>query len=152
MKIFQWLSIWRWTHVVFGSGYLDRLIVLEIKPLFSIYLNVWNTIEHDRFHTHAFPSISFMLRGYYGEEYIDSNEDRRYRVIKAPLIRWIPRTSNHRMLKSSKNAISLTFAGPWDRMWSETFLDGSKRVLSWGRQVVVKDYGKAAKASKQING
>jgi len=40
MKIFPWLVIGKWVNVVFGSGYLKRLIIFECKYLFSIYLNI----------------------------------------------------------------------------------------------------------------
>jgi hypothetical protein len=126
----------QWTHVVFGTGYLNRYVLIEIKYLFSVYINVWNVIEHDRFHTHAFPSISLFVKGQYFEEQLDNGVS----LFKAPMIRFIPRTSNHRMLQSSKNAISITVAGPWDKMWTETFLDGTKRVLSWGRKEILSNH------------
>lgn len=132
MKIGNWLRAFEWTTVIFGEGFLLRYVIFECKYLFCIYLNFWNTIAHDRFHTHAFPSISFFLRGWYYEEELYKG----VRLYKAPMVRFIPRTNNHRMLQSSKDAITVTIGGPWDRMWSETFLDGTKRVLAWGRRVI----------------
>jgi hypothetical protein len=44
-------------RVALGQGYLDRYTILEIKWLFSIYFHVFNTVEQDRFHTHAFQCL-----------------------------------------------------------------------------------------------
>lgn len=137
MKVNDWLSFCRWTHVVFGTGYLDRFVLFECKYLLSVYINVWNVIEHDRFHTHAFPSVSIFVRGSYDEEQLGQGIQK----FSAPMARFIPRTSNHRMLKSTKNAISITIAGPWDRLWTETFMDGTKRLLQWGRGELMRQPG-----------
>lgn len=125
----------RWTKISIGKGFVDRLILVEWRHLFSVYYNLWHTVEQDRFHTHAFASIVIMLRGEYDEETI--LEDCTERVThRAPSIRFLPRTNNHRILESRNNATSLTLAGPWDRIWYETFLDGRKRFLTWGRDVL----------------
>lgn len=134
MTLFQWLVILKWTTVIFGSGYLKRLILFECKYLFSIYLNIWKTIAHDRFHTHAFSSISFMLMGEYDEERLHEDGTIERKTIKAPYIRYISRSNNHRMLEARGRTVSITIAGPWDRIWSETMLDGTKRFLTWGRK------------------
>lgn len=139
MTIFQWLVIFKWVTIVFGEGYLKRFIVFECKYLFSIYLNIWKTIAHDRFHTHAFPAISIMLFGEYDEQQLHPDGHISHHVIKAPLIRFIGRDNNHRMLEARGRTISITLAGPWDRIWSETFLDGKKRFLTWGRKVVFEE-------------
>lgn len=139
MTLGKWFRCLQWTHVTFGTGHLNRLVLIEIKYLFAIYVNVWNVVEHDRFHTHAFSSISIFLKGqYYEEQLHEVTCFRGVKLFKAPLIRFIPRTSNHRMLQSSKNAISVTIAGPWDRFWTETFMDGTKRVLTWGRHEIMR--------------
>jgi hypothetical protein len=139
MKKGNWLRAWEWVRVVFGTGHLDRFVLFEIKYLFAIYYNVWNVIEHDRFHTHAFPAISFGIKGQYYEQQIKDGIIVK-RLYKAPWFRFISRNNNHRMLNSSKNAISITIAGPWDCMWSETFLDGTKRILTWGKNVVLSNH------------
>jgi hypothetical protein len=142
MKLAQWLVIGQWVNIAFGEGYLKRLIVFECKYLFSAYLNVWKTIEHDRFHTHAFPAISLMLLGEYDEERMDDNGRVTKFTIKAPLIRYIGRNNNHRMLEARGTTVSITLAGPWDNIWSETMAkSGKRRFLSWGRRVVFQEPG-----------
>jgi hypothetical protein len=141
MRIGNWLKAFEWTKVTFGEGYLDRLVVFECKYLFSIYYNRWNVVAHDRFHAHAFAAISIFLRGWYVERTLheDSRTEWWQSRLTAPLIRFIPRDHHHRMMESSKDAISITIAGPWDKMWSETFLNGSRRILGWGRKVISQD-------------
>lgn len=136
MKIGNWFRAGEWVRVVFGEGHLDRFVLLEVKYLCAVYYNRWNTIEHDRFHQHAFPAVAIGLRGGYDEEVLEADGATRVDKYRAPWVRWISRAHNHRMLKSTPNAVSITFAGPWDRLWTETFLDGSQRFLTWGRRVV----------------
>lgn len=150
MKIFQWLVIMKWVNVVFGEGYLKRLIVFECKYLFSIYFNVWKTIEHDRFHTHAFSAISIMLRGEYDEERLADDGTVTKYTLKAPLVRFISRTNNHRMLKARGTTWSIALAGPWDKIWTETLVpNGEKRFLSWGRKIL---FEQGNNDKKNING
>ncbi len=136
MKLGKWFRALEWTRVVFGQGHLDRFVVVEIKFLFAIYWNRWNTIAHDRFHAHAFPAISIGLRGGYEEAVLIGPGVASVDTYRAPWVRFISRTHNHRMLESTPNAISVTIAGPWDRIWTETLLDGTKRFLTWGRQEI----------------
>lgn len=151
MKITQWLVIWQWVNIVFGEGYLKRLIIFECKYLFSIYLNVWKTIEHDRFHTHAFSAVSIMLAGEYDEERLSKDGTITKYTLKAPLVRYIGRDNNHRMLEARGRTISITLAGPWDNIWSETMAKTKKqRFLSWGRRVVFEEPGFEQK--KEVNG
>lgn len=139
MKITQWLVIFHWVTIIFGEGYLKRFILFECKYLFGIYLNIWKTIAHDRFHQHAFPAISIMLCGEYDEERLMEDGSVKLFTIKAPLVRFISRQNNHRMLEARGRTISITLAGPWDRIWTETLLDGRKRFLTWGRKVLHED-------------
>lgn len=150
VRVGNWLVLWFWTRVVFGSGYLDRLVVFECKYFGGIYFNIWKTEEHDRFHTHAFDAISIMLSGSYEEEQLLPDGTRRRIKVAAPLVRWIPRTSNHRMLRAAERTMSITLTGPWDRLWSETLHpSGKRRFLTWGRRVVYAEPGFDEAASMQ---
>lgn len=147
MRFRNWFKALEWTDVVFGEGDLRRFVLFECKYLFSIYINVWNVIAHDRFHTHAFSSFSFFLKGWYNEEelvelpWLPGKHAIVHHRYSAPFVRFIPRTNNHRMLKSSRNAVTVTIAGPWDRMWSESTVrqPHETRVLGWGRKVIAQD-------------
>ena len=127
MQIFQLVKI------SLGEGYLHRLAIIEIKSLFSIYVHKFNTIAQDRFHTHAFNGLAFVIKGGYDEEYKDST-GIHLKTIK-PGFRYIPREYNHRLLKSKPNTISILFAGPWGKYWTEE-KDGRVRTLTWNRKVV----------------
>ena len=120
-------------RVALGKGYLDRYTILEIKWLCGIYFHVFNTVEQDRFHTHAFDGWAFLIRGGYEEEFIEAGEKKRKWV--GPGIRYIPRVYNHRLLASLPNTISILFTGPWSRTWTEEN-DQFIRTLQWGRKEV----------------
>ena len=120
-------------RIQLGVGYVDKYTILEIKWLFSIYVHVWNTIEQDRFHTHAFNAWVFLIKGRYWEEVIN-NWGTPYGYDVKRGIRYIPREYNHRILKSEPNSVSVAFAGPWEKTWTETFMNGTIRTLSLGRK------------------
>ena len=122
-------------RITLGEGYLDRITLFENKYLFSIHIHIFNTIKQDRFYTHAFAGIAFLLKGGYEEEWKDENGLVHIKQIK-PGIRFIPRYYNHRIMKSKKNTISVLFTGPWDKLWTEE-KDGKIRVLTWGRKVIL---------------
>lgn len=120
-------------RIQLGEGYLDRYTILEIKSLFSIYIHVFNTIKQDRFHTHAFNGLAFVLNGSYEEEY-KTKKGVKSRHIGVGC-RFIPKNYNHKILKSEKNTISILFAGPWSKYWTEEN-DNFVRTLTWGRKEV----------------
>lgn len=139
MRLGKYGKILHLDRVTLGKGTITRFTIFEIKFLFGIIVNIFNTKEQDRFHTHAFPAISVMLRGWYNEEYLDEDGHVHFVWMNAFDVRYIPRSYNHRIGKSSRNAISVTFMGPWKTYWTETFLN-TKKVLSytWGRERVKK--------------
>jgi hypothetical protein len=118
--------------VALGEGRIDRYTLFEIKPLGGVILNVFNSVEQDRFHTHAFNAISVMIFGAYREE-IRTEYDVQVRTRRRD-IRFLPRTLEHRILNSTPNAISVTICGPWKRSWTETSLAGRIRRMTWGRK------------------
>lgn len=129
--------MFNWTKVALGSGYLHRFTIFELKRFFSIYFHVFNTVEQDRFHTHAFNGIAIVLRGSYEEEFIE-NGTVKTRLVGLG-IRYIPRSYNHRLLQSTKNAMSILFAGPWAPTWTEEN-EHFVRTLTWGRQELHRTY------------
>lgn len=121
------------TRVALGEGYLDRYTIFEWKRVFSIYFHVFNTIEQDRFHSHAFDGIAILLKGGYEEEIKEG--DVTYRKCIRPGIRFIPREYNHRLLRSKPNTLSILFTGPWAKTWTEEN-DRYVRTLTWGRKEI----------------
>lgn len=120
-------------RIALGEGFLDRYTILEWKRFFSIYFHVFNTVEQDRFHTHAFSGIAILLSGGYEEEVKEGS--KTYRKWIGPSIRFIPRTYNHRLLKSKPNTLSILFTGPWSKTWTEEN-DHYVRTLTWGRKEI----------------
>lgn len=118
-----------------GEGYVDRWTIFENKHIGGIYFHSWHTIKQDRFHTHAFAGIAWLISGSYEEEYLVG--DVSHTKIISPGIRYIPKNYNHKILKSEPNTYSLLIAGPWSRTWTEE-TDEWKRVLTWNRNVVNK--------------
>ena len=120
-------------RIILGEGFLDRFTIFEWKRCFSIYFHVFNTVKQDRFHTHAFNGIAILFYGSYEEEVkIGSNI---YRKNIGPSIRYIPRSYNHKLLKSKPNTLSILFAGPWSKTWTEEN-DQFVRTLTWGRKEI----------------
>ena len=131
--MFKINNIFNKIRVSLGKGFLDRFTVFECKRLFSVYFHVFNTIEQDRFHTHAFDAIAILLYGGYTEEVKEGSIT--YKKWIGPGIRFIPRTYNHKLLESKPNTISILFAGPWSKTWTEEnkhFV----RTLTWGRKEI----------------
>ena len=114
-------------RIALGNGFLDRYTIFECKRWFSIYFHIFNTIEQDRFHTHAFDGVAILLRGGYEEEVKKGN--LFYRKWIGPSVRFIPRSYNHRLLRSKPNTLSILFTGPWSEE-NESYV----KILGWGRK------------------
>ena len=128
-------------RVALGLGHLDRYTLFEWKRGVSVYFHVFNTVEQDRFHTHAFGGFAFVLKGGYTEEYIENGTVKTKYVGRG--VRYIPRSYNHRLLKSEPNTISLLIAGPWADTWTEEN-DRYVRTLGWGRKEISRTYKESA--------
>lgn len=146
MRLGKFGKLLHFDNTSLGVGNIKRFTIIEIKYLFGIIVNIFNTDNQDRFHSHAFNAFSWMIRGYYYEEVIVSETDpSKYHpywlgvsVItkKIEKSRFIPKNYIHKITKSSPNAISITFEGPWDKNWNEFFDDGRIKHYSWGRKVL----------------
>jgi hypothetical protein len=123
----------KYKRVSFGAGHIDVYTLFEFKRFLSLTLHKFNTIEQDRFHSHAFGAISIMIKGGYAEEYVDNGEIKTKHI--KPGIRYIPRGYEHRLLESRPNTWTILFAGPWSKTWFER-KDGVVTKLGWGRAVI----------------
>lgn len=122
-------------RVALGKGFLDKFTIFEWKQVFSIYFHIFNTIEQDRFHTHAFGGIAFVFKGGYEEEYKSNNGEIKRKWVGFG-VRYIPSTYNHRLLRSKSNSMSILFTGPWNYYWTEEKIGLWIRVLTWGRKEI----------------
>jgi len=138
MRLGRYGKLMHFDSVRLGQGRIDRFTLFEFKPIGGIILNVFNSIEQDRFHTHAFNAWSVMLRGSYAEEI-----RRQDAVVETRLrtrdVMYLPRHLEHRIMKSTKNAVSVTICGPWRDTWTETSVSGRTRRFMWGRRQVAPD-------------
>lgn len=141
------MIFFRKKRVELGDGHIIQYTLFESKRLFSIIFYNWKTIKQNRFHSHAFNAIAFLLSGQYEEE--------TYSVVKRNVInqwlkpRFLPRHYCHRILKAAPNTWTLVLVGPWSKYWYE-FFDNAKEVgagnkyyecwvkYTWGRKVISK--------------
>ena len=148
MRLGRYGKVLHFDRVKLGEGYVDRWTLFELKWLGSVIVNVFNTIAQDRFHTHAFAALSIMLRGEYDEQIVSGSGVKR-RTRRGDVV-FLQRTLNHRLMRSSPNAMSITICGPWAPTWTETFLSGKTRRLTWGRKPVEESVSQALDSSSRI--
>lgn len=105
----------------------------EIKSLFSVALLRFGNGSREEYHSHAFDSVSWVLRGRLLEEHIDGNTDKHSPSLRPVVTR---RSTFHRVFSIGTTWV-LTFRGPWSRHWEEydpnkhefiTLSDGRERV------------------------
>lgn len=107
--------------------------LVEIKKWFSVAFLVFDGKSREAFHTHAFNSISWLLKGELTEEFIDG--------MGHPLLpSWKPiittRDTFHKVDSVGKSWV-LTFRGPWAKTWEEFLPNESRfRTLVSGRKEV----------------
>lgn len=133
MRLGKFGKILHFDNTYIGVGNIKRFTILEFKHVFGIIVNVFNTVDQDRFHSHAFHAMSLMIRGYYLEDVIEGNEVVTKKITKS---RFIPKNYIHKIKESSKNAMSITFEGPWESTWNEYFDNGRIKTYTWGRKVI----------------
>lgn len=105
----------------FGEQKVTQFKIFENKKWFSVILFYFHKCPNkvqDRFHTHAFNSISILLWGDYEEEFLNSPSKMRSRS----RFLYIPRNSFHRITRSN-GCCTLLISGKWCETWVE-FKDG----------------------------
>jgi hypothetical protein len=116
----------------FGEGVIKRYTIVEFKNLFSIYLHAIDTIQQDRFHTHAFDAIGWTIRGGYSEQVLTNR--LRNEVIEeyyvSTGVRYIPKELNHRIMESIPGTVTILFTGPYSSIWTEETKDWIKFIAS----------------------
>lgn len=138
MRLGKYGKLMHFDRTSIGVGDIARFTIFEWKPIGGIIINVFNTTDQNRFHTHAFPAVSLMLRGTYEEDVMDLETPGHPVHTKHTSLgfRFIPRQYCHKIRKSSKNAVSITFEGPWKAIWAEYFDNGRVKEYTWGREVI----------------
>ncbi len=133
MRLGKYGKILHYEKISLGVGKIQRFILFEFKFIGGIILNIFNTDNQDRFHSHAFHAFSWMIKGWYNEDIILDNKVISKKIVHS---RIIPKNYIHKIKESSKNAISITFEGPWGNTWNEFFDDGRIKLYTWGRKVL----------------
>lgn len=108
--------------------------LLEIKSLFSIGLLKFGHGTRSAYHTHAFNSWSWLLKGQLLETFVDDKPQRVY----FPSWRWVKtfRNTFHRVASWGTSWV-LTFRGPWRKTWREYNPETEEyTILSDGRRQV----------------
>lgn len=104
--------------------------MIEIKPLFSIVLLKFVGRTREAYHTHAFHSISWLLKGKLVEEFKDGSPKKVHTPSIVPII---TTRSNFHKVSSDEVSWVISFRGPWENEWLEnTDADGTYK-LTHGR-------------------
>lgn len=132
-------TIFKKKRVELGDGHIIAYTVFEHKYLFSIIVYHWKTIKQNRFHSHAFAAIAFLLSGKYVQEVYKNGIIEENVVNQWLSPRLLPRNYTHRILKADPNTYTIVFTGPWMKYWYEWFQDTNTWVkYGWGRKVISK--------------
>lgn len=133
MRLGKFGKLLHWDNTSLGVGDIRRFTIIEIKYLFGIIVNIFNTTDQDRFHSHAFHALSWMVRGHYFEDVLENNAVISKKIERS---RFIPKNYIHKITLSTPNAVSVTFEGPWGSTWNEYFDSGRVKTYGWGRKVL----------------
>lgn len=126
-------------RVELGEGHIIQYTLFECKYLFSIIFYNWKTIKQNRFHSHAFSAIAFLLSGSYVEEVYKNGVVTTKTVNQWLKPRWLPKNYTHRILAAKSKTWTIVFVGPWSKYWYEYFNDTNNWVkYTWNRKVVDK--------------
>lgn len=107
--------------------------LVEIKSLFSIAILRFEDGSRDEYHSHAFNSINWVLKGRVREDLIDY-KTRFYSPGLIPII--TRRSTFHRVFSFGRTWV-LSFRGPWSKTWEEYDPRTTEfSTLTHGRKVV----------------
>lgn len=103
--------------------------LLRWKTVCTIALLRFEDGSRDAYHSHAFDSVSWLLRGMLVENHIDG-AIQWHRPSLRPIV--TTRETFH-MVRSAGTSWVLTFRGPWARTWKEYVPGRGEIVLTHGR-------------------
>lgn len=111
------------------DSHVEAFVLVEIKHLFSIMLLKFAPGSRPVYHTHAFNSISWLLKGTLLEFHKGGTTDIHTHSVK-PIFTY--RDTYHKVY-STETSWALTFRGPWVSWWKE--YAQSEYTLTHGRQL-----------------
>jgi hypothetical protein len=89
--------------------------LIEAKSLFSIVLLRFEDGSREAYHTHAFNSISWVLKGGLQEK----NLDETFNYYPPSFWPIITKRDTFHQVRSYGRTWVLSFRGPWDKYWKE---------------------------------
>ncbi len=108
---------------------------IEAKKLFSIVLLRFDDGSRDAYHSHAFDSLNWVIKGVV-------EEIPAYGEIKVHTPSWRPivtkRETFHKVVSHGTTWV-FSLRGPWSKTWKEWTPDNVVSILTAGRKVV-KEY------------
>jgi len=126
-------------RIELGEGHIVQYTLFESKNWGGVWIYNWKTIEQNRFHTHAFSSYAFLLRGSYTEEVIKDGEIKERVVDQWMKPRYLLMNYCHRILEAIHNTWTIVFFSKWIGHWREYFGDTKTWVkYGWGSKVLEK--------------
>jgi len=145
MKIFNTILFSRKRVELGGDSHIIQYTIFENKKFGGIWFYNWGKVGSKsetggtRFHTHAFNSFCFTLKGSYDQEVIDENGIKKERVRKLFRPRFLPRNYTHRITNAAPGTWTCVIFGKWSKFWFEYFQDTNTWVqFSHGRKVIDK--------------
>lgn len=113
--------------------------LIEAKKLFSVALLKFSNGSREAYHSHAFNSVSWLLKGELVEEHILTGLNTPTIAVYKPSFKPIitKRDTFHKVTSVGKSYV-ITFRGPWIPFWHEflpkenrfrTLTDGRKEVF-----------------------
>lgn len=128
-------------RVELGQGHIVQYTIFESKRFGGIWLYNFKEVYSSRLHTHAYPSISILLKGSYIEQVLRNCALREYHVTERFQVRKLPINYCHRIISAKPNTWSLVVFGKWSDSWWELFPENSTWMkYSWNRKEVLNTY------------
>jgi hypothetical protein len=115
---------------------------LELKSLFSVVLLRFDDGSRDEYHSHAFDSVSWVLKGKLWEMILEDVDDRgsmsgvtiTHEPSLSPVL--TKRDTLHRVVSDGTTWV-LSFRGPWSKTWREYDPKSGKfSTLTHGRKAL----------------
>lgn len=127
MKFLRWVKDGGPESRVWG------FFVVEMKSLFSIVVLKFEHGSRESYHSHAFNSVSWLVRGELHEQLV---AELGYALYKPSVLPIVTKRSTFHKVFSVGTSWVVSFRGPWVQRWYEN-LNGRKITLTHGRQEVV---------------
>lgn len=124
------LKLLHWGRDGGPESSVDGFWLVEIKRLLSVVLLRFQGRSREAFHTHAFNSISWVLKGELVEHFADG-KGRTHRPSLKPII---TKRSTFHKVDSDGTTIVFSLRGPWAPLWWEHRPDEGYVPLTHGRK------------------